>query len=224
MPAATAASTGTSSGGGSKPARKSRVLKRKTDHSVIERRRREKINDRLIRLQTLVPACQEEAFEVLGNKPLPKHRRASRSNGMNEQAWSQEEMLVKMQSEMVLEKLCIISHTYGERYCASSLHYLRRGDEMAHNTIVTANRLCTVAQIAGTSVSQAVPVRSALAPAPSRWHRAGRGRIAQGGARGLCSSSKRRRGSGDDQLELGHQRRKDKSQRKQRRRRGPRLD
>lgn len=81
--------------------RKSRPLRRKTDHSVIERRRREKINERLIRLQETVPACREEAMELLdakkpkkGSPPIDKE--------------------VKLGEEMVLEKLCIISHTVGE--------------------------------------------------------------------------------------------------------------
>jgi len=57
------------------PKRKSRVLSRKTDHSVIERRRREKINERLIRLQETVPACREEATEMLASKLIKKRKR-----------------------------------------------------------------------------------------------------------------------------------------------------
>jgi Helix-loop-helix DNA-binding domain len=106
---ATTADDNTSPAPTSKPARKSRVLKRKTDHSLIERRRREKINERLIRLQTLIPACAAEGFDLLRSKPLPKHRRAKKGAG-----WTEEEMWEKMQKDMVLEKLCIISHTYGE--------------------------------------------------------------------------------------------------------------
>lgn len=84
------------------PKRKSRVLSRKTDHSVIERRRREKINERLIRLQETVPACREEATEMLSAKLIKKRKR------------TEEEIKVEIGEKMVLEKLCIISHTVGE--------------------------------------------------------------------------------------------------------------
>lgn len=45
---------------------------RKTLHSLIERRRREKINDCLVRLCDLVPACQES---ILPKRPLVKPTR-----------------------------------------------------------------------------------------------------------------------------------------------------
>ncbi|PKI82601.1 hypothetical protein MVES_003413 [Malassezia vespertilionis] len=76
--------------------RGSRTLHRKTDHSVIERRRREKINDRLLCLQETVPACREKAFEHFKKKPCPHGTGTSAE---------------RIGSEMVLEKLCIISHT-----------------------------------------------------------------------------------------------------------------
>lgn len=90
------------------PKRKSRVLRRKTDHSVIERRRREKINERLIRLQEMVPACREEALELLEKKP-PKAARGPKVDVETKQ----KEILKHMSDSMVLEKLCIISHAVG---------------------------------------------------------------------------------------------------------------
>jgi hypothetical protein len=82
------------------------VLSRKTDHSLIERRRREKINERLIRLQSLIPACREEAQDLLSVKP-PK---AARGKGVSQEAKAREIERCLTQ-EMVLEKLCIISHS-----------------------------------------------------------------------------------------------------------------
>lgn len=82
-----------------KRARTSRALHRKTDHSVIERRRREKINDRLVCLQSTVPACREKAREYVQKK-------ASGSAPLEG-----EELEARIGADMVLEKLCIISHT-----------------------------------------------------------------------------------------------------------------
>ncbi|SAM82932.1 uncharacterized protein UBRO_03473 [Ustilago bromivora] len=48
--------------------RKSRVLRRKTDHSIIERRRREKINEKLVALQNIVPACRKECQDLIERK------------------------------------------------------------------------------------------------------------------------------------------------------------
>lgn len=83
---------------GSPPAppkrRRARPPHRKTDHSVIERRRREKINDRLLRLQSVVPACRTQARELFERK-------------------GQDASDTRIDSELVLEKLCIISHTVG---------------------------------------------------------------------------------------------------------------
>lgn len=81
-----------------KRSRTSRTLHRKTDHSIIERRRREKINDRLVCLQNTVPACREKAREYLQKK------NAAAPMG-------ESEMSERIASDMVLEKLCIISHT-----------------------------------------------------------------------------------------------------------------
>ncbi|WFD32884.1 hypothetical protein MSPP1_003937 [Malassezia sp. CBS 17886] len=80
-----------------KRGRSSRTLHRKTDHSVIERRRREKINDRLLCLQSVVPACRRQATE---------HVRKKAASHCEDDA-----MDVRLDQEMVLEKLCIISHT-----------------------------------------------------------------------------------------------------------------
>ncbi|CAO1614565.1 unnamed protein product [Sympodiomycopsis kandeliae] len=88
------------------PKRKSRVLRRKTDHSVIERRRREKINERLIRLQEMIPACREEALEHLERKP-PKGARGAKVDA----EVRKQEIARSLSETMVLEKLCIISHT-----------------------------------------------------------------------------------------------------------------
>lgn len=78
--------------------RTSRALHRKTDHSVIERRRREKINDRLVCLQNTVPACRQKARECLLKK-------ASAT------PMEMDDIHARIASDMVLEKLCIISHT-----------------------------------------------------------------------------------------------------------------
>ncbi|WFD21217.1 hypothetical protein MCAP1_003478 [Malassezia caprae] len=78
--------------------RTSRALHRKTDHSVIERRRREKINDRLVCLQNTVPACREKARDCLLKKASAAPMEA-------------DEISARIASDMVLEKLCIISHT-----------------------------------------------------------------------------------------------------------------
>ena len=85
-----------------------RVLSRKTDHSVIERRRREKINDRLVFLQQTVPQCREKALDTL-------HRRSHDES--------------RIASEMVLEKLCIITHAaeYIEELQAQIDAYKARG-------------------------------------------------------------------------------------------------
>ncbi|CEH12816.1 STEROL REGULATORY ELEMENT-BINDING PROTEIN [Ceraceosorus bombacis] len=98
--------------------RKTRPLRRKTSHSVIERRRREKINERLIRLQESVPACRQEAQEMLSSK-------LSNVKGKKRlaEADRQEEIERRIKQEMVLEKLCIISHTVGaccEPICIAS--------------------------------------------------------------------------------------------------------
>lgn len=105
-----------SSGTTKQPARKSRVLRRKTDHSVIERRRREKINERLIRLQEMVPACREEVMEMLDKKTLKRGGGAAKGKGatLTDEGERKAEMERKCSEEMVLEKLCIISHTVGE--------------------------------------------------------------------------------------------------------------
>ncbi|WFD24957.1 hypothetical protein MEQU1_003664 [Malassezia equina] len=81
-----------------KRTRTSRALHRKTDHSVIERRRREKINDRLVCLQNTVPACRDKARECLMKKASATPMEA-------------DEISARIASDMVLEKLCIISHT-----------------------------------------------------------------------------------------------------------------
>lgn len=94
--------------------RKSRVLRRKTDHSIIERRRREKINERLIRLQDVVPACREEVFELLEKKPLKEGTPVAKAAAKMTPEQKQESMEKRCREEMVLEKLCIISHTVGE--------------------------------------------------------------------------------------------------------------
>lgn len=101
------------------------MLRRKTDHSVIERRRREKINERLIRLQEMVPACREEALDCLDKKP-PKAARGAKVD-----AETKHREIEKCLSEtMVLEKLCIISHAVGE----SSQEHLRCATALADSS------------------------------------------------------------------------------------------
>lgn len=79
------------------PSARARPVHRKTEHSVIERRRREKINERLVRLQTMVPACRAKAREYLERKeatPL-----------------ADEALDERLAQDLWLEKLCVISHT-----------------------------------------------------------------------------------------------------------------
>ena len=75
--------------------RRARPLHRRTDHSVIERRRREKINERLLHLQYMVPACRDQAREHFRRK-------------------MQDDSDQHIQHDLALEKLCIISHTVGK--------------------------------------------------------------------------------------------------------------
>lgn len=94
--------------------RKSRVLRRKTDHSVIERRRREKINEKLVALQNLVPACRKECRDLIERKFAEAATSAPSAKRKREEeklAKAQIEMQEKIKTSMVLEKLCIISHT-----------------------------------------------------------------------------------------------------------------
>lgn len=90
--------------------RKSRVLSRKTDHSLIERRRREKINSQLIRLQSLIPACREEAQDLLSAKPPPKASKRGKEGVSTDVKARKNEIEQSLDREIVLEKLCIISH------------------------------------------------------------------------------------------------------------------
>lgn len=90
--------------------RKNRPLRRKTSHSVIERRRREKINEGLISLQHLVPACRDELHELLLSKAQSNKRNLKRSKQEVEKE-VEGLLLQKIDTQMVLEKLCIISHT-----------------------------------------------------------------------------------------------------------------
>ncbi|PWZ01359.1 hypothetical protein BCV70DRAFT_198787 [Testicularia cyperi] len=106
--------------------RKSRVLSRKTDHSVIERRRREKINEKLVFLQNLVPACLLECQDLIERKydslnpsndtqdaggKQATRRGEKRKKTLEKVEKAKQEMQEKVKSSMVLEKLCIISHT-----------------------------------------------------------------------------------------------------------------
>lgn len=87
-----------------KASQSSRPLKRKTSHSVIERRRREKINEGLIHLQDTVPACRAELRELLECKA--KSNKANTRKSEKELQSHIEKMLEeKSASEMVLEKL-----------------------------------------------------------------------------------------------------------------------
>ena len=103
--------------------RKSRVLRRKTDHSIIERRRREKINEKLVALQNIVPACRKECQDLFERKfaaPLratddddgtATKRNAKRRREEEKLDKAKTEMSEKIRTTMVLEKLCIISHS-----------------------------------------------------------------------------------------------------------------
>ncbi|SPO39651.1 uncharacterized protein PSFLO_05132 [Pseudozyma flocculosa] len=58
--AATADDAGVEDGADGSPKKSGRDSKRRATHSQIERRRREKINDRLVTLRSIVPACAKE--------------------------------------------------------------------------------------------------------------------------------------------------------------------
>ncbi|KAK0552933.1 hypothetical protein OC846_001513 [Tilletia horrida] len=99
-----------------------RPRSRKTSHSVIERRRRQKINERLIHLQCSVPACREEAELLLRSRhgkggasqsqTRGGPRSKSRGKDVAEQGSDQFEHLIrdKLTTGLVVEKLCVISH------------------------------------------------------------------------------------------------------------------
>ncbi|KAF6767594.1 Myc-type, basic helix-loop-helix (bHLH) domain protein [Kalmanozyma brasiliensis GHG001] len=104
--------------------RKSRVLRRKTDHSIIERRRREKINEKLVALQNLVPACRKECQDLIerkfttparandaGDTVSAPRQNAKRKREEEKVDKAKKDMSDKISTSMVLEKLCIISHT-----------------------------------------------------------------------------------------------------------------
>ncbi|UZJ56165.1 hypothetical protein CBS101457_005485 [Exobasidium rhododendri] len=91
--------------------RKSRPLQRKTSHSVIERRRRGKINEGLIHLQNVVPACRQELRELLECKVSSRKKNSLISDDKEVRSEVNRLLKEKCGSQMVLEKLCIISHT-----------------------------------------------------------------------------------------------------------------
>ncbi|EPQ32419.1 uncharacterized protein PFL1_00615 [Pseudozyma flocculosa PF-1] len=97
------------------PPKKSRVLRRKTDHSVIERRRREKINEKLVQLQSVVPACRRECQDLFERRfdgaTATAAESSKRQTSTDKLAKAKEDMQHKIRTSMVLEKLCIISHT-----------------------------------------------------------------------------------------------------------------
>lgn len=84
--------------------RKSRPLRRKTSHSVIERRRREKINEGLIHLQHTVPACRQELRELLECK-VSMNKKNARRTAADLQDEVDRLLEDKIASQMVLEKL-----------------------------------------------------------------------------------------------------------------------
>lgn len=135
--------------------RKSRPLRRKTSHSVIERRRREKINEGLISLQHLVPACRDELEELLLCKAQANKRNARRPQ-QDVKAEVEATLREKIDTQMVLEKLvsvwptvgckpfadlylsqCIISHTVDyvqelQQKLAAYRHMCRCSPPLAH--------------------------------------------------------------------------------------------
>ncbi|KAL9932703.1 hypothetical protein V8E36_008402 [Tilletia maclaganii] len=134
---ASTATTATAAAAGGDKKCPCRPRSRKTSHSVIERRRRQKINERLIHLQCSVPACREEAELLLRSRTgkggiIPSSssvgtrkgsggtgRKGSGAavaggNGMSEkeaQAVQAQMIRTKLESALVVEKLCVISHT-----------------------------------------------------------------------------------------------------------------
>lgn len=112
---------------------------RKTDHSVIERRRREKINDRLLHLQRLVPACRAQAAEHFQRK-------------------AQDPDDGRMDTDLVLEKLCIISHTVG----------MWRG--VLPQTMSSSSRHSSRPTAPSASASRAFPSQKEIATSTSPLH------------------------------------------------------
>ena len=80
----------------------SRASQRRTEHSVIERRRREKINDQLICLQCIVPACREQACACVQKRAKSTTSPLFDGDGDDVDRY--------ISTHIVLEKLCIISH------------------------------------------------------------------------------------------------------------------
>lgn len=102
-----------------KPVRDS---KRRATHSQIERRRREKINDRLVTLRTIVPACaaevedrkrakreeEEEARRIAAGEMVGSSARGKRKRNRRKAAKTGQE---DKEDELGLHKLEVLTHT-----------------------------------------------------------------------------------------------------------------
>ena len=108
-----------------KPRCASRASQRRTEHSVIERRRREKINDQLICLQCIVPACREQAFACVQKRAKSTTSPLFVGDDDNVDRY--------ISTHVVLEKLCIISHAldYVMELRAKLQVYERQGHDHA---------------------------------------------------------------------------------------------
>lgn len=132
--ASTVAGTAGTTASGKKTPRDSR---RRATHSQIERRRREKINDRLVTLRTIVPACSREV-EDRRNARLAEEAEAARiaaggaprvapgaakgvdANGKGKRKRNRRkaESTKKQdgEEELGLHKLEVLTHTIGESH------------------------------------------------------------------------------------------------------------
>ncbi|CAO1614747.1 unnamed protein product [Jaminaea pallidilutea] len=116
-----------SSGAASKPAaakKLTRDSKRRATHSQIERRRREKINDRLITLRNLVPACTKEVEDRqkarieeelqsarIAAGLIPSDAKGKRKRNRRRATQAKKEENSDKDAELGLHKLEVLTHT-----------------------------------------------------------------------------------------------------------------
>lgn len=112
--------TGTQKGNSTK--RPVRDSKRRATHSQIERRRREKINDRLVTLRVIVPACtaeveerkrqkrqeEEEARKIAAGEMVPTSVKGKRRRNRRKASTSE---AAEKEDELGLHKLDVLTHT-----------------------------------------------------------------------------------------------------------------
>lgn len=136
----TPSKTTSTSSSGSSVKKPSRDSSRKATHSEIEKRRREKINDRLVTLRSLVPACaaeieerkrqkaqeEEEARQIAAGErvavSIPGKRKRNRRKKTKTQEGEKED-------ELGLHKLEVLTHTIDYIYELQEYIQRLRGDD-----------------------------------------------------------------------------------------------